>query len=75
MFAHDLRTPLTRNAGALEKAYHGPRIGEDDQSLTAIRLPTSIRVADILVTGRGLRRSGPRPAGRVPNRESGRDRR
>jgi signal transduction histidine kinase len=31
--AHDLRTPLTRMRGRLEKAYHGPRVGEDDQSL------------------------------------------
>jgi signal transduction histidine kinase len=31
--AHDLRTPLTRMRGRLEKAYHGPRIGENDQSL------------------------------------------
>jgi signal transduction histidine kinase len=31
--AHDLRTPLTRMRGRLEKAYHGPRIGEDDQML------------------------------------------
>jgi signal transduction histidine kinase len=31
--AHDLRTPLTRMRGRLEKAYHGQRIGEDDQSL------------------------------------------
>jgi signal transduction histidine kinase len=31
--AHDLRTPLTRMRGRLEKAYHGPRIGADDQSL------------------------------------------
>jgi signal transduction histidine kinase len=31
--AHDLRTPLTRMRGRLEKAYHGPRIGEDDQAL------------------------------------------
>lgn len=31
--AHDLRTPLTRVRGRLEKAYHGPRIGEDDQLL------------------------------------------
>jgi len=31
--AHDLRTPLTRMRGRLEKAYHGRRIGEDDQSL------------------------------------------
>jgi signal transduction histidine kinase len=31
--AHDLRTPLTRMRGRLEKAYHGQRIGEADQSL------------------------------------------
>jgi signal transduction histidine kinase len=31
--AHDLRTPLTRMRGRLEKAYHGRRIGEDDRSL------------------------------------------
>jgi signal transduction histidine kinase len=31
--AHDLRTPLTRMRGRLEKAYHGRRLGEDDQSL------------------------------------------
>jgi signal transduction histidine kinase len=31
--AHDLRTPLTRMRGRLEKAYHGQRISEDDQSL------------------------------------------
>jgi signal transduction histidine kinase len=31
--AHDLRTPLTRMRGRLEKAYHGPRVGEDDQAL------------------------------------------
>jgi signal transduction histidine kinase len=31
--AHDLRTPLTRMRGRLEKAYHGKRIAENDQSL------------------------------------------
>ena len=31
--AHDLRTPLTRMRGRLEKAYHGARIGEDDSVL------------------------------------------
>jgi signal transduction histidine kinase len=31
--AHDLRTPLTRMRGRLEKAYHGQRIGDNDQSL------------------------------------------
>jgi len=31
--AHDLRTPLTRMRGRLEKAYHGGRSAEDDQLL------------------------------------------
>jgi signal transduction histidine kinase len=31
--AHDLRTPLTRMRGRLEKAYHRQRVGNDDQSL------------------------------------------
>jgi signal transduction histidine kinase len=31
--AHDLRTPLTRMRGRLEKAYHSQRIGEHDQLL------------------------------------------
>ena len=31
--AHDLRTPLTRMRGRLEKAYHARRSDEDDQSL------------------------------------------
>jgi signal transduction histidine kinase len=31
--AHDLRTPLTRMRGRLEKAYHGQRVGETDQSM------------------------------------------
>jgi len=31
--AHDLRTPLTRMRGRLEKAYHSGRSGEADQSL------------------------------------------
>ena len=31
--AHDLRTPLTRMRGRLEKAYHGPRSGDADQVL------------------------------------------
>jgi signal transduction histidine kinase len=31
--AHDLRTPLTRMRGRLEKAHHGQRVAEDDQSL------------------------------------------
>ena len=31
--AHDLRTPLTRMRGRLEKACHGQRVAEDDQWL------------------------------------------
>lgn len=31
--AHDLRTPLTRTRGRLEKAYHAQRVAEDDQAL------------------------------------------
>jgi signal transduction histidine kinase len=31
--AHDLRTPLTRMRGRLEKAYHGRRVAKNDQSL------------------------------------------
>ena len=31
--AHDLRTPLTRMRGRLEKAYHGQRLADDDQAL------------------------------------------
>ncbi|SDP05740.1 Signal transduction histidine kinase [Afipia sp. GAS231] len=31
--AHDLRTPLTRMRGRLEKAFHSRRVGEDDQAL------------------------------------------
>jgi signal transduction histidine kinase len=33
--AHDLRTPLTRMRGRLEKAAHGPRNAEADQALIA----------------------------------------
>jgi len=31
--AHDLRTPLTRMRGRLEKVYQSRRVGDDDQSL------------------------------------------
>jgi signal transduction histidine kinase len=45
--AHDLRTPLTRMRGRLEKAYHRQRIGEDDQSLigdTIVDLDAVLRI-------------------------------
>lgn len=55
--AHDLRTPLTRMRGRLEKAYHGQRMGEDAQALigdtiadldAVLRIFTSItRIAQI----------------------------
>jgi signal transduction histidine kinase len=55
--AHDLRTPLTRVRGRLEKAFHGSRIAEDDQALigntiadldAVLRIFTSItRIAHI----------------------------
>ena len=55
--AHDLRTPLTRMRGRLEKAYHGRRSVEDDHALigdtitdldAVLRIFTSItRIAQI----------------------------
>jgi len=55
--AHDLRTPLTRMRGRLEKAYHGKRFDEDAQMLigdtiadldAVLRIFTSItRIAQI----------------------------
>jgi signal transduction histidine kinase len=55
--AHDLRTPLTRMRGRLEKAFHGSRIAADDQALigdtildldAVLRIFTSItRIAQI----------------------------
>jgi signal transduction histidine kinase len=55
--AHDLRTPLTRMRGRLEKAYHGQRFDEDAQVLigdtiadldSVLRIFTSItRIAQI----------------------------
>jgi len=55
--AHDLRTPLTRMRGRLEKAYHGKRFDEDAQALigdtiadldAVLRIFTSItRIAEI----------------------------
>jgi signal transduction histidine kinase len=55
--AHDLRTPLTRMRGRLEKAFHSSRIAEDDQALigdtiadldAVLRIFTSItRIAHI----------------------------
>jgi signal transduction histidine kinase len=45
--AHDLRTPLTRMRGRLEKAYHGPRVGESDQMLigdTIVDLDAVLRI-------------------------------
>src|SRR5712671_6320878 len=47
--AHDLRTPLTRMRGRLEKAYHGRRMAEDDQSLigdTIADLDAVLRIVD-----------------------------
>ena len=48
--AHDLRTPLTRMRGRLEKAYHGQRVGEDRSGADRRhdRRPRC-RLADILV--------------------------
>ena len=45
--AHDLRTPLTRMRGRLEKAYHGQRMAEDDQALigdTIVDLDAVLRI-------------------------------
>ena len=45
--AHDLRTPLTRMRGRLEKAYHGPRNEEADQALigdTIAELDSVLRI-------------------------------
>jgi len=56
--AHDLRTPLTRMRGRLEKAYHGQRIAEDDQSATPS--PTSMPCCGYSRRSRGLRKLKPR---------------
>jgi signal transduction histidine kinase len=60
--AHDLRTPLTRMRGRLEKAYHGERVGVSDQSLigdtigdldAVLRIFSSItRIAQIEIQAR-----------------------
>lgn len=60
--AHDLRTPLTRMRGRLEKAFHGSRIAKDDQTLigdtiadldAVLRIFTSItRIAHIEANAR-----------------------
>jgi signal transduction histidine kinase len=45
--AHDLRTPLTRMRGRLEKAYHSHRNGETDQALigdTIVDLDAVLRI-------------------------------
>lgn len=65
--AHDLRTPLTRMRGRLEKAYHGRRSGEDDQALigdtivdldAVLRIFSSItRIAQIEAQARGAFRA------------------
>ena len=55
--AHDLRTPLTRMRGRLEKAYHRPRIAGDDQLMigdTIADLDWSCRCSRQL---RGFRKS------------------
>ena len=60
--AHDLRTPLTRMRGRLERAYHAERIGENDQLLISdtiadldavLRIFTSLsRIAQIETAAR-----------------------
>ena len=74
--AHDLRTPLTRMRGRLEKAYHGQRIGEDDEGADRRhdRGPRC-RLADILVADTDCANRDPGTKGRVPHRESGGNRR
>jgi signal transduction histidine kinase len=50
--AHDLRTPLTRMRGRLEKAYHSRRVGEDDQTLigdTIADLDAVLRIFSSLI--------------------------
>lgn len=50
--AHDLRTPLTRMRGRLEKAYHSQRVGEDDQALigdTIADLDAVLRIFSSLI--------------------------
>ena len=73
--AHDLRTPLTRMRGRLEKAYHGQRTGEADQALIGDTIADLDAVlADILVdhADRADRDTGAQ--GCIQHRESGRDR-
>ncbi len=74
--AHDLRTPLTRMRGRLEKAYHGQRDSADDQSLigdTIADLDAVLRIFSSLTRIAQIETRGAK--GRVPQREPGRDRR
>ena len=74
--AHDLRTPLTRMRGRLEKAYHGQRVGEDDQSLigdTIADLDAVLRIFSSITRIAQIETQAAQ--GRVPHREPGRNRR
>ena len=73
--AHDLRTPLTRMRGRLEKAYNRQRNGDHDQSLigdTMADLDAVLRMFSSLT--RISQIEAERSHIRVPHRKPGRDR-